>query len=96
MSLTDENILIKFSGHYLLTTSCIRFTIDWQYIRMSGRTLDLTNNEMALSLLSLKNINLRARFCNIGNKIFGYKPRIFLLPEGFFQQGVNISMNFKT
>ena len=66
VSLTDQaNILIKFSGHFLLTTSCIRFTIDCQYSRLSGRILHLTSNGMALSLLSLKNINLRARFCNI-------------------------------
>ena len=43
---TDENILIKFSGHFLLTTLCIKFAIGWQYIRLSGRTLDLTNNRM--------------------------------------------------
>ena len=46
-----------------MTTSGIEFTIDWQYIRLNGRTLDLSNNGMALSLLWLKNINLRVRFC---------------------------------
>ena len=31
---------LNFQDNFLLRTSCKRFTIDWQYIKLSGRTLE--------------------------------------------------------